>query len=487
MATLGVFLGPDEHAVAVAEEGRLLGAAEGGPPSAVVVGRSTELSLGSAGLGPASVERVVLVRGRAGADAPLPSWVRSLHTSELPADGALTSSLRPFAADGFASVALPFADCDTSGRVEASSRRLSSPPATSDRDSALGWAIREVASALGCENTSLDAIEAVAGDSGLSDDHSSADLFRVDSHEPAVRCERAQLAERIAMAQRSSPVSLAEPSRHVSHLAARRALATDVLNALASAIAGATRQLRERCGAHGLLIAGAGRETVEFERRVRRFIDGPVTSPVRGGHVAAALGAALQPCRVAEPATDLALGPGFDERDIKTALESCRLEFVYEPDWSRLYSRVSSLLSGGALVGWFQGRSDLGSNWPTSRSVLADAGIPYARHNVEEFLLKRPYQSRPLGLAALEATDVRDERSVYHITPSVQSTLAHLLAVHMRAASTAGLYAVPLVGASTPQAQTPLEAIQSVFGSPVDVLVAGRFIVSKDHWLLRQF
>ena len=32
----------------------------------------------------------------------------------------------------------------------------------------------------------------------------------------------------------------------------------------------------------------------------------------------------------------LALGPDFSEQDIKTALENCRLDYLYEPDWSRL-------------------------------------------------------------------------------------------------------------------------------------------------------
>jgi hypothetical protein len=35
-------------------------------------------------------------------------------------------------------------------------------------------------------------------------------------------------------------------------------------------------------------------------------------------------------------------------------------------------------------------------------------------------------------------------------------------------------------------AETPREAIRAVFGSAVDVLVMGRFLIAKDYWLMRQ-
>ena len=51
----------------------------------------------------------------------------------------------------------------------------------------------------------------------------------------------------------------------------------------------------------------------------------------------------------------LALGPEYSEYDIKHALENCRLDYLYEPDWSRLTGRISRMLSRGTIFAWFQG------------------------------------------------------------------------------------------------------------------------------------
>jgi hypothetical protein len=51
-----------------------------------------------------------------------------------------------------------------------------------------------------------------------------------------------------------------------------------------------------------------------------------------------------------EPAGRAAIGPSFSAPDVKEVLDGCRLDYVYEPDWSRIEARISRMLSRGKLV-----------------------------------------------------------------------------------------------------------------------------------------
>jgi len=88
------------------------------------------------------------------------------------------------------------------------------------------------------------------------------------------------------------------------------------------------------------------------------------------------------------------------------------------------------------------------------------------------------------GLNGLgEAVD-RQGRILAHRCSDDRSALAQLLRVHQQRHGVAGLVNVPLAddgGLVT----TARDAIRASFASAVDVLVLGRFIVSKDYWLIR--
>ena len=228
-----------------------------------------------------------------------------------------------------------------------------------------------------------------------------------------------------------------------------------------------------------------------------------------------ALGAALAASDDAVAIDTLALGPSFSESQIKLALDNCRLDYVYEPDWARLLSRVSSMLTQGKTIAWFHGATDFGPRSLGGRSVLADPSNQYARANVNQFLKDRP-QAHPLPVSIAEAVapgcfatvrrspfmqyraSVRDERRHqvraalegdqlwYHTVSHADApALASLLATHHRATGVPGLINVNLSGPREPRACTPRDAIRTTFSSAVDALVIGRFLVMKDYWLLR--
>ena len=104
-----------------------------------------------------------------------------------------------------------------------------------------------------------------------------------------------------------------------------------------------------------------------------------------------ALGAALAASSASgDRLPGLALGPSFSDNDIKRTLDNCRLDYVYEPDWSRLFLRVSKMLAQGKVVGWFQGAMGFGPRAMGTRSILCDPSSRYARQNMNEYLRQVP-------------------------------------------------------------------------------------------------
>jgi predicted NodU family carbamoyl transferase len=76
-------------------------------------------------------------------------------------------------------------------------------------------------------------------------------------------------------------------------------------------------------------------------------------------------------------------------------------------------------------------------------------------------------------------------RCLIHVTDEAATPALHrLLDLHYARTGVPGLINVPLAPAGC-LAVTPRDAVREAFGSAVDALVIGRFLVSKDYWLLR--
>jgi carbamoyltransferase len=230
-----------------------------------------------------------------------------------------------------------------------------------------------------------------------------------------------------------------------------------------------------------------------------------------------ALGAALAGSsdRPGTLPSGLAIGPAFSEPDVKEVLDGCRLDYVYEPDWPRIHSRISKMLTRGKLVAWFQGAMDFGPRSLGGRSILCDPSSRYARENVNRYLRHCPDDPAPalVMLAPRTAECLADRVSspfapvlatvkddwrlklqagldaagvcrVQTVEPG-SSPLAELLALHETTSGVPALLQVDLRGIGEPTACSPRDAIRTTFSSPVDVLVIERFLLMKDFWLLR--
>ncbi|MGD2271234.1 MAG: carbamoyltransferase [Desulfobacterales bacterium] len=70
------------------------------------------------------------------------------------------------------------------------------------------------------------------------------------------------------------------------------------------------------------------------------------------------------------------LGPAFDERDLARLCRKFRAPCQHYEDFARLCRDTAALLVAGNVVGWFQGRMELGPRALGNRSILGDPRHP---------------------------------------------------------------------------------------------------------------
>jgi len=525
MVTLGLYLGARESAAAVAAHGTVVSAVT--RPHAPVSGSEgsvlacVEQAIELSGFTLPDVSTVVLAHDSRYANAveafgsdSLTSRTRDLRAAlqqkasrEVTCLTAEAALLRGEDGDGviIAVDNLGRADAQAFAKKGGDLHCLKSLAGTRDLFRVAGC----VADALGAEDRErLSVLDRYYGTPDPTIDAAMSAAVQLDAD--AVRVDMDAVGRLLVEAQHRCPAPLDDREAvHVSVHRTRAALATAAVHRIADALAHVACQI----GSHADFIGFAGSAfdspalVARIESRVESALFSPATEPS-----AAALGAALLPHETVSPLRELSLGPSFTDQEIKTCLENCHLDYVYEPDWNKLFVRVSALLSSGAIIGWFQGRLEFGSRSLGTRTVLCDPSNPYARENVNVFLLRREASAplpvsisveeiasvqRPMSAARfrymnagslpvprekLTAAVDRQGRCLAHIADE-QATpeLYRLLALHRARTGVPGLLNVPLATAQGLVA-TPRAAIREAFGSAVDVLVLGRFLASNPCW-----
>jgi carbamoyltransferase len=107
-------------------------------------------------------------------------------------------------------------------------------------------------------------------------------------------------------------------------------------------------------------------------------------------------------------------GPGFTNEECSAALETSGLKYETLPD-EQLLPRLAKMISEGAIVGWFNGRMELGPRALGARSFLADP----RRKDMREILnhkVKLREWFRPLAPSMLEENG-REVFGVEHHDP----------------------------------------------------------------------
>jgi carbamoyltransferase len=376
----------------------------------------------------------------------------------------------------------------------------------------LEGAVARLAHALGCTGDRESALQGIA--EGGRADHLAALRDALTFADGRIGVSTPALEAMLAEAAAAAPGPLADPSPvHVKVREARTSLASSLVARLGE-IAGDI--VAEAGRGEGVIASGSLFEWPAIVSAVQARVGAIRMAPVPGAF-GLALGAALAASsdRPASLPSGLAIGPAFSETDVKEVLDGCRLDYVYEPDWPRIHSRASKMLSRGKLVAWFQGAMDFGPRSLGGRSILCDASSRYARENINRYLRHRPDDPAPalVMLASRTAECLADRVSspfgtvlatvkdewrlrlqaaldgagvcrVQTVEPG-SSPLAELLAVHETTSGVPALLQVDLRGIGEPTACSPRDAIRTTFSSPVDVLVMERFLLMKDFWLLR--
>ena len=294
----------------------------------------------------------------------------------------------------------------------------------------------------------------------------------------------------------------------------RRNLAASFIIQLAHVVAHEATSAANTSGASTVGAGGALFCNARFNTELRRLMPAGLAIAFVPEALGRASGAAAS--ESSRLPAGLALGPAFDEEDIKRTLDNCRLDYVYEPDWTRLMTRASRMLSQGKVVAWFQGPMAFGPRSLGTRSILADPSPRYARQNVNEYLrrvvideptpvalapsmentcLARPSATaggvvdeevRPDWRTSLSgALNWRQQLRVHGLASDVEARLRDLLELHYAATGVPGLIQLNLAGPGEPAACTPRDALRTTFSSAIDALVIGRFLLMKDYWLLR--
>jgi predicted NodU family carbamoyl transferase len=311
----------------------------------------------------------------------------------------------------------------------------------------------------------------------------------------------------------------------------RKAIAASFSCRLAHVVRDAAETVCDRAGLDTVAFGGSAFANPRFTTELRRLMGGQLSVASVPEAAGRALGAALASARDADAAasqtslsdrradhaaSSLALGPAFSETDIKRTLDNCRLDYMYEPDWRRLLGRVSSMLSQGKVIAWFQGPLGFGPRSMGTRSVLCDPSGRYARHNINEYLRQQPLDE-PLPVvfapsvaercltdavspdlmvmdAAVNvewrdrlaaALDWRQYLRVHTVGTAHAPELCDLLEYHNTVTGVPALIETNLGGPGEPPACTPRDAVRTVFSSAIDALVIGRFLLMKDYWLLK--
>jgi carbamoyltransferase len=223
-----------------------------------------------------------------------------------------------------------------------------------------------------------------------------------------------------------------------------------------------------------------------------------------------ALGAGLldqRPADVAEM-TDVYLGSGFGNETIVDLLETNKIDYR-EPD--DLEAEIADAIADGALVGWFQGRMEMGPRALGNRSILADPRTEESRDRVNKFVKHRE-EWRPFAPSMTEAgadeylenagsapfmiktfdvvTEKADEIEAV-LQPADETTRPQTVRpdqnerYHRLLTEFEDRTGVPVLlntsfnDHAEPIVRTPAEALKDFYGMGLDILVLNDFVIEK--------
>jgi len=325
--------------------------------------------------------------------------------------------------------------------------------------------------------------------------------------------------DRIDLAALAGPARVPGSALEEHHLD----LAASLQDVLEEKVMQLARWLREASGERHLAMAGGVALNCVMNARLRDagIFDGIWVQPA-AGDAGTALGAALWTDARERGAPDGALGPrhwtmdhahwgpGYGDDEIESLLRANKLRYRRADD---LAAETAEILARDQIVGWFQGRMEFGPRALGARSILASPIDPNMQVRLNA--LKDREDFRPVAPAIpveefgrwFAPADANDGRSpfmlfVYDALPGQAQripsachtdhsarvqTVEHetnprfhaLLQAFARRTGVPVLVNTSFNMRGEPIVCTPLDAVEAFYGTPLDVLVIGSFILEK--------
>jgi carbamoyltransferase len=295
-------------------------------------------------------------------------------------------------------------------------------------------------------------------------------------------------------------------------------IAASAQRKLEQAVHALLAEAHRRTGESNLCLAGG--VALNGVANWRGFQESPFTDlfvQPAAGDSGGAIGAALYACHERQAARQIRtlpfspyLGPGFEEEDIVRALKAHGLAYTRMDD-DALVEAVAERVAGDQIVGWFQGRMEVGPRALGGRSILANPANASMKDTINACVKFRE-EFRPFAPAVLEeraeeffeldghaapymllVTDAKPgaaERipAVVHVdnTARVQTVSAAnhprfhaLLSALDRATGTPVVLNTSFNVKGEPIVCTPTDAIRCFLNTDLDVLALDNYLVEK--------
>ena len=201
------------------------------------------------------------------------------------------------------------------------------------------------------------------------------------------------------------------------------------------------------------------------------------------------------------------VGLEYSNDEIERVLKECKLPYERSPD---VELETAQMLRDGKILGWFQGRSEIGPRALGNRSILCDPTLPHMKDKINAEVKHReayrPFAPSAITEARREFFEIEveapfmlnvcmvrpDKRDVLpaitHVdgTARLQTVRSEINPRYHRMISEFGkLSGVPVVLNTSfnimgePMVESPIQAIRCFFSTGLDILVIGDFIVRK--------
>ena len=201
------------------------------------------------------------------------------------------------------------------------------------------------------------------------------------------------------------------------------------------------------------------------------------------------------------------LGKAFTDDDIQAVLRTHKVAFEEFSD-EEILKKTATLLQKGKVVAWFQGRDEMGPRALGNRSILANAVDVEMRDRINE-MIKFREQFRPFAPVVMEECAsayfdrVRNANEmlftftanntsipacvhkdgsarVQTVNPNQNKRLYDLLSQFYKVSGVPVLINTSFNRRGEPMVHSPEDALRTFFGSGLDVLVMGNYLVVKE-------